>query len=59
LTSHIKAASQHAKQLDTASKGGGEGNKRWPSGRVALSSHFGLQKNPLVTRNALDLGEIC
>jgi hypothetical protein len=40
-------------------RGGGEGNKRWRSGRVALSSHFGLQKYPLVTRNALNLGEIC
>jgi hypothetical protein len=27
-------------------QGGGGSNKRWLSGRVALSSHFGLQKAP-------------
>jgi hypothetical protein len=29
------------------------------SGRVALSSHFGLQNTPWVTRNALNMGEVC
>lgn len=59
LTSHIRFRPTFERYPDTANKREGEGNKGWPSGLVALSSQFGLQKYPPVTRNALTMGEVC